>query len=89
MSLEAFPQLRLLPFRWLELVSSLVNSFSPLCNEEIQARLDYIKCRFIGKLLLGRFTSSRTREVTMGRREERKKKENWEEKGRQVGGEKG
>ena len=29
--------------------------FLHLRNESVQARLDYIKCRFIGKLLLGKF----------------------------------
>lgn len=36
-------------------------------NEPIQARLDYIKCRFIEKLLSGEFTGPKAREVTMGR----------------------
>ena len=40
-------------------------------NEYIQDRLDYIKCRFIGKLLSGKLLAPRkeAREVTMGIRE--------------------
>jgi hypothetical protein len=44
-------------------------------NKLIQARLDYIKGRFIGKLLSEEFTGPKAREVTMGRgwRKEREK----------------
>jgi hypothetical protein len=31
-------------------------------NEPILARLDYIKCRFIGKLLLGKFSGLKARD---------------------------
>jgi hypothetical protein len=39
-----------------------------LVKEAIQARLDDIKCRFIGKLLKGEFTGPKdlSQEVTMG-----------------------